>query len=415
MYIERDNFIELFKGLEKKGILDRVFYRFYEKEGNTISEDVLEELSDCIDLNVIASRQKLSKDFLDRHEDVIERSTLIKHQEHVPVDLVLFQDRDDPEMLKSDMLSILKNRHLPVDLYPKYEEYVDWDIAAKHQEMDDDTLYRYRDKLNWEYVSKYQNLSEDTIHKFKDLVDWYYISEKPYLTDEFVLSHSEYIIFTQLRGDNLSFEFLYQYQNLLLWNRIWRYHKFTLEEMKQLIPKRAKSTIAWNQIIKYQDLTDDFIREAIAKYNDKIDLITVILYYNGTESFVRSLDVDWDDLFTRDYGREKNAMRYSFMKIFYDKLTFNNFSLICEKLYEKDFYKKMIKIFKDHPDEVSWHFIFFKNDAFAEKKIRSVFGAELVRNNRRELVLWYLDTFSSDKEDDPHRLVVNYIKNNYYL
>ena len=409
MYIERENFINLFKGERIVGV-NTILDLFYKNGNNSMSEEVLNELSSGINLNKVAMHQDLSEEFIINHKNKLSIPIIIEYQKKISVETILKCCDDDPKKIRDVMPLILEHRHFPSELYPKYEDYIDFVLVSKYQKLEDDVFEKYKDRFNWDYISKYGDLSEELIDRYKDSLDWFYISGKPNLTDQFVIDHKDYIIFSQLTGTNLSFEFIYCFQGLLFWNRIWRYRKFTMDEIKLFLHNHAKTKINWDTIIKHQNITKDFIREVYPLYSDKIDL-SMLLYYRKdefNEEFIRSLDVDWNNAFLMSYKDIHNDSFYhcNLFDLFYDKLTFEAFSVICENCggYHSE---RMIEIFKKHPDDYKWHYYFFDHDDYDV-----TYGSreKFVMNNRSEVLCWYLGTY---RRNEFYKTVVEYIENNY--
>ena len=153
MYIERENFINLFKGKRIEGV-NTILDLFYENENNSMSEEVLNELSSGINLNKVAMHQDLSEEFIINHKNKLSIPIIIEYQKKISVETILKCCDDDPKKIRDAMPLILKHRHFPSELYPKYEDYIDFVLVSKYQKLEDDVFEKYKDRFNWDYISK---------------------------------------------------------------------------------------------------------------------------------------------------------------------------------------------------------------------------------------------------------------------
>ena len=109
--------------------------------------------------------QKLSEEFIEKHED------------------------------KADWNLISRYQKLSEEFIEKHAEEIHWNSISFYQKMSEDFIEKHIDKIDWKGISRQQALSENFIEQHSDKVDWDCISHFQVLSNSFIEKHKDKITF----------------------------------------------------------------------------------------------------------------------------------------------------------------------------------------------------------------------------
>ena len=146
--------------------------------------------------------------------------------------------------LTTERLEILaSHQYLTEDFIEKYKDIIDWKSVSKYQKLSENFIERYDNLVNWKSVSKYQKLSESFIEKYSDKVEWYLISVYQRLSNGFIKKYKKKLYYNDIcKYQKLNkpkifknFYNFYHYtdKQIELINKNWIYK--STEEKKQLL------------------------------------------------------------------------------------------------------------------------------------------------------------------------------------
>lgn len=128
--------------------------------------------------------------------------------------------------------------------------------------------------LNDEYsfvISRYQNLSESFIDKHKDELNWNIISEYQTLSEDFIETHKSYVIFKFLmKNEKLSQDFIYKYKKEISWFDVFFYQKLSNDFIVKITKEHLYPQYYCKTLINHQELSEDTI-EIIKNEFDKLE------------------------------------------------------------------------------------------------------------------------------------------------
>ena len=251
----KENFLELFKlGLwtkKTKTYFDNLFY----KKGNVeISEDLLEEIADFVDLDYIAKRQKLSADFVKKFKDKIHYQTILKYQTDIPFVAVIniYQYHDEKDITR---YAIQKTGR---ELMTEEEAW----------ERINDPKYFLIASYN---ATKY---GDEYIEKFHDKLDWDIISSSRSISTNFVEKWGKYIVWEKVRCENAITKTTFEkYKYRIRWKYFLNKNVFSSkEDIDIAVGYTRMSGAEWYKLLVYQSLLYGVypVEELLKRYGRKI-------------------------------------------------------------------------------------------------------------------------------------------------
>lgn len=172
----KENFLELFKlGLwtkKTKTYFDNLLY----KKGNVeISEDLLEEIADFVDLDYIAKRQKLSADFVKKFKDKIHYQTILKYQTDIPFVAVIniYQYHDEKDITRYAIQKTGRELMTEEEAWERINDPKYFLIASYNAtKYGDEYIEKFHDKLDWDIISSSRSISTNFVEKWGKYIVW---------------------------------------------------------------------------------------------------------------------------------------------------------------------------------------------------------------------------------------------------
>lgn len=156
----------------------------------SLPDTVITEIGDQIELNVIATYQKLPEDVIDNYWDKITWRTLLFNQQLNGGQLLRVVANN--ELNSSEWNHLWRKQRVSFDFVQKYVSHVDWYALSENKDsLDLQIISTYCDQLYWPEISKH-GLHEDIltifVHKL-DFVSWRNVSYFSKLSIGFILQH----------------------------------------------------------------------------------------------------------------------------------------------------------------------------------------------------------------------------------
>jgi hypothetical protein len=211
-----------------------------------IPESVIENMSELIDMNLLATFQKLSENLLKRVYKEISFVNLINYQ-LLPMDILTELVREH-ELDNNHWHIISMHQRLDLDFIETYYGKIDWRALSSNCE----TIYnsvssrlmlkRYADKFDWIELTG-RGLTEEVLNDNLDKVDspfcWYNIAYTSRLSNVFIRQHKKkldkMILFTcQELDEDLILELLDECEDPSdLWNKLASTQRLSTEFIQQ--------------------------------------------------------------------------------------------------------------------------------------------------------------------------------------
>lgn len=67
---------------------------------------------------------------------------------------------------------LLEARVFPETFLVKYQDHLDWDSVSKYQVLTEDFIHLWRNKLNWDFICAYQQMSETFLLEHSEYIEW---------------------------------------------------------------------------------------------------------------------------------------------------------------------------------------------------------------------------------------------------
>ncbi len=138
-------------------------------------------------------------------------------------------------------------------------------------------------EINWYWISKIQNLSENFIREFQHNLDWSLISSFHKLSENFIREFQDKVVWKNISSEQkLSENFIREFNNEVNWNYISIYQKLSEKLIREFQDK-----VDWHWISKSQKLSEEFIRE----FKDKVDWYYIPIYQKLSEEFIKEFNL----------------------------------------------------------------------------------------------------------------------------
>ena len=240
--------------------------------------------------------QKLSEEFIERHQDVINWDNVSKYQT------------------------------LSEEFIEKHQDKLWWSYICSSQILSEPFMEKFQDKIDWNCVSSFQKLSEEFIAKFKDKVNWKAISIYQKLSEEFILEHKGKLNLRLIfKFQKLSEKFSEKHYKFHL-KTVLTYQKLSQDFLMKLIKKINHSAL--NKLLTYQKLPMSFIKE----HNFSIDKKDSWLYKNKEfkkEEVIKTGKYECHDDYFIAYKAIRND-RYSIFNFQYQYLPGGTYESTCD-------------------------------------------------------------------------------------
>lgn len=169
---------------------------------------------------------------------------------------------------------------IPESVIEWIEDVQDLEIISSYQNFSHGLIYKLINKISCKNLLNNQDLPLDILHWFADSdtymlnnADWYTIWSKQTINYDFIVKYEDYIQWHPLCGNKscVSVEFINRYHNKIIWP------EFTKHSINEKILERFVDSldfISWNNISRYTQLSDEFIK----KYLIYLDLGCIFRY-----------------------------------------------------------------------------------------------------------------------------------------
>lgn len=154
----------------------------------------------------------------------------------------------------------------------------DLQIISSYQEFSHNLIYKLIDKISFKNLLNNQDLPIDILYSFNGLyvlnnADWFTIWSKQTVNYDFIVKYEEYIQWHPLCGNKscVSFEFINKYHSKIIWPEFTK-HSINEKILEKFIDRF--DFISWNNISRYTQLSDEFIK----KYLVYLDLGCIFRY-----------------------------------------------------------------------------------------------------------------------------------------
>ncbi len=98
------------------------------------------------------------------------------------------------------------------NIYPNYDNKVDWYWISRSQKLSEDFIREFQNKVDWLYILERQKLSENFIREFQYKVDWEYISRCQKLSENFIREFQDKVYWEDISiNQKLSEEFILEF------------------------------------------------------------------------------------------------------------------------------------------------------------------------------------------------------------
>lgn len=233
-----------------------------------IPEDVIYNLFPYLNINIIATYQKLSPEALRIYKHHIYTSTLLKHQK-LPIDVIkeLAVGSDNDTLFWFNLCS---NQQLPLDFILEYQDQIHWSALSKNAlSITSEVINAYMDKLTWEEITKH-GIAEHVILMNIDRMNfftWDNISYYSVLSRDFIekyLHNLNILAIIIFQEKSLDEELLIRITNNskndtdAIWEKISSYCKLSLHFIEKYKNKLKFIQLVENKHIKRQHLAKVF-------------------------------------------------------------------------------------------------------------------------------------------------------------
>ena len=187
-------------------------------------------------------------------------------------------------------------------------------MISSYQEFSHNLIYKLINKISCKNLLNNQDLPIDILCLFIDSVnvfnnaDWFTIWSKQTVNFDFIVKYEEYIQWHPLCGNKscVSFEFINKYHSKIIWPEFTK-HSINEKILEKFI--NHFDFISWNNISRYTQLSDEFIK----KYILYLDLGCIFRYQILSSELLNTL--------TESFTNDEFVFNFRESICLYQKLT----------------------------------------------------------------------------------------------
>ena len=172
----------------------------------------------------------------------------------------------------------MKRRYYNTPFILLFHDIVDWRWIAKNIKVDEEILFKYWEKFPKQYISRYQIITPKIVNEYCDDINWEIVSKK-----------------------NVR-KILYVARQYLNWESVCR------KKIPDYVLCEYIHYIHWENVAKYQDLSEWFIEKFINKLNMRV----VCEYQNLSYDFIKKHK---DNLYFNYLEKNKHYNKFNSIKI----------------------------------------------------------------------------------------------------
>ena len=159
----------------------------------------------------------------------------------------------------------MKRRYYNTPFILLFNEIVDWRWIAKNVKVDEEILLKFWDKFPKQYISRYQTITPKIVNEYADDINWEIVSKKNVRKVLYVARH--FLNWEYVCRKKIPDYVLCEYTQFIHWDNVSKY-----QELSEWFIEKFMSKLNMRIVCEYQNLSYEFIK----KYKD-------VLYFNYLE------------------------------------------------------------------------------------------------------------------------------------
>ena len=238
---------------------------------SALSEDYMRKYRNNLNWVIISKEQRLSEDFIREHKDKVHWKNITRYQCLSEEFIFEFEDKVDWIYIARNICSgkIIFSEKLVKKINSIVPNLIDWNKIS-NEKLSEDFVREFQDKVSWRNIFLTGEFTDEFIDEFSDKVPWSYISQKRSPSIKLYSKYRSRVNWASIYNHVLSEDFMRHFQTEIHWDKISQKQKIP----EDLIIEFSDKLMDWLNILRYQKLSENFLRQLYRKFTQNIPFIS---------------------------------------------------------------------------------------------------------------------------------------------